>query len=655
MSVLKNAFLVIILVQLQFQSNESLLRHPSGTERSVEKHLTDCLVSILKSHYPKMPPISVQTPISWLKFFRRIKSHNLLDLYGENVLQSLHNNFVPHRSISSEGDSSLVKKTSKVTEVHVLLLSGSTKWVQFSLARSMIQRITEEMHNPKARVIFATGTAPDTVLEQKLTAMKLMQMAWSNARFADAIVLMPDLISSSSVEFNVFGWQLRDQKDECLREVTRAKLLDRWSSDEEKFLKGVELFPPKLMKHMNQCEINAFLIQMPPMHRSSRKGVIAGPYFKVFCLLEELLNVELFIQGNTNMETDFVFPVLYGNGDSQSDCRRTYPYLKDDVTWLVPGPVQVPQWQSLVRIFNPTMWLPVTVVFVLGLVTFWVIENTDQNRNKLSFVQLALNTLCTYLAIGITYKHFKLLPLLFFALWLMYCLQIYTAYQSALIGFLLNPGYIPPIRSYSELTQSGLERLAMISAVGLDESQAQSYAYRRCPSTIFCLRRTIDERDAAILYYRSVTQITSLTREINIVPIEDNVDTVYLSIYSLSGGCILHGYLETLLGRLFDSGILHMWTQDTLQEAISTLRALQINVKNVVLTLSHLQGAFFLFVLGSIISCIAFLVEILLKHNRGMQFYEQYCKDIVKAFREKTWGSIKISKCKIINCKHQKK
>ena len=68
-----------------------------------------------------------------------------------------------------------------------------------------------------------------------------------------------------------------------------------------------------------------------------------------------------------------------------------------------------------------------------------------------------LDTLRSILGAAIYFNPQGYLSAFFFVLWLFYCLQINTAYQSSLMGFLTNPGNLPAVTTLEELDNSGLD------------------------------------------------------------------------------------------------------------------------------------------------------------------------------------------------------
>ena len=130
-------------------------------------------------------------------------------------------------------------------------------------------------------------------------------------------------------------------------------------------------------------------------------------------------------------------------------CPHTYPHFSKDITWYVPVH-QIPRWQGLVRVFHPLMWLLVTIAFLLGSLTFLLFDKCHANINP-NATEFLMDILQTHLAIGIIRRFASKPANLFFLLWLFYCLLIYTAYTSELIGFLGNPGTYRLVNNLEEL------------------------------------------------------------------------------------------------------------------------------------------------------------------------------------------------------------
>ena len=148
------------------------------------------------------------------------------------------------------------------------------------------------------------------------------------------------------------------------------------------------------------------------------------------------------------------------------ECVFTYPYFKLEVTWFVPSGAPFPRWESIIRAFNFTTWCLIGISLMFGILMFWsfaILSNILKETNldtRLS--RYWMNSLQSLLAMNINYELRGAVPVIFFTLWLFYCLQIYTLYQASLIGYLLNPGELPPIKNVKELEESELKKFTMM-------------------------------------------------------------------------------------------------------------------------------------------------------------------------------------------------
>jgi hypothetical protein len=83
------------------------------------------------------------------------------------------------------------------------------------------------------------------------------------------------------------------------------------------------------------------------------------------------------------------------------------------------------------KIFNPTFWLLVLLIYILGSVTFWTLANTltigEDTAAFSDVVLILMHTLSMLLSGSVNKKPTHTQYQLFFMMWSFYCLQINIA------------------------------------------------------------------------------------------------------------------------------------------------------------------------------------------------------------------------------------
>jgi hypothetical protein len=305
----------------------------------------------------------------------------------------------------------------------------------------------------------------------------------------------------------------------------------------------------------------------------------------------------------------------------------TVPHFTGAATWFVPSEREIPRWQSLVKIFSPTFWLLVLLVYVLGSITFCALPN-DPARGEgtaalRDVVMTFMHTLSMSLSVAVSRKPKRTQCQLFFLLWSFYCLQIDTAYQSSLIGFLTNPGHLPRIKDVDGLLESGIE-LGIQSGLEKyfdDVSDPRNKrilkSYTECDATDIdvCLSRMAYEKNLAVAGGRNGIEFYGHTKYRRngkplYEPLKDNIQQGHMVVYLWKNSVLLQR-TNSIVFRLQNSGLIDKWLHDLRRKFSRHFSYATINDGLCVLTLAHLEGAFYLLLLGLLVALITCFLEII--------------------------------------------
>ncbi|KAK9512062.1 hypothetical protein O3M35_000571 [Rhynocoris fuscipes] len=315
----------------------------------------------------------------------------------------------------------------------------------------------------------------------------------------------------------------------------------------------------------------------------------------------------------------------------------THPYLNSIITVLVPKPHQLPEWMIPVNTFRPSIWIAVIIsLAVIVISLYFVNKYTDiivpkelkvKSFSSWSGVTLQaigmalLQPPGTRLPFGSPLRRFFTLSEVFFLLFT-------TIYSAALASILTVPAYYPAIDDGRQLYESGIHWVS--------SHDAWVYSIRNASEPY--LRGLVDRFEAhdtetlkklakkdgyafpiEIMTGGHVTQQEHLSEEM-ISGLHVMKHELYgsPSVMILRKGSPYTEYFTSLIHRCIDGGLLLYWESYVTVKYLSTRlqTALQLSKSSaheltepVKLKLDHVQGAFIVLFLGTIIALIVFIIE----------------------------------------------
>ena len=200
-------------------------------------------------------------------------------------------------------------------------------------------------------------------------------------------------------------------------------------------------------------------------------------------------------------------------------------------------------------------------------------------------------------------------------------MQIYTSYQSTLIGFITRPGTYPPIKDLAQLQESGIELGTILrfshgflaDKMGiLEEWRYGKAVYCGNLNYYKCFDRVAYNRDLAVLVDRTVYYSWYLARywvhgEPLLVPLDEDVNESYLTFYFKKESPLLKHFSKTLT-RFQEAGIVDKWLIDIRDNFIKFSSRGKKN-RPVQFKLTHVQSPFFLLIFGLCLAFFAFCIE----------------------------------------------
>ncbi|PSN35995.1 Ionotropic receptor 912 [Blattella germanica] len=584
----------------------------SDSEDSLETVLSECIVKISSTYFNPNLPLTIQASNTWhYPYEQNFKR-------GEIFLQMLsQENFVP-RVIVGHKFSMVLDKIDKIGSI-IIFLPYVNNDREGMLVLEMILASIHKSRKKNSQIIIGAMTIYEEFEVRKRNAKPLLIVA--NAKLSDnAIVLFPypSPSNNSSYHVDVFGWLPEEQKT-SIAQIDNVKCMDTWIGETKSFLNNFYLFPIKALTDMGRKVVNVAMNDFFPFcfqdHRMAK-----GSFFFVLMWFCEKYNCRVKNTGIID-SVHIVFPTIYEPRYESLGCEFTHPQFSTQLQWFVPSGTEIPRWQSLVRTFSGMMWVFVAVVFATGVSIFFLIESCWCDVFDLvGNLDTALTTVTlTHLGLGVSYKCTGLVTCLFFTLWLFYCLLINTAYQSALLGQLISPGEYPPIRSHEELMAANIKlKTTFYFTLGRDSFWVDKIRkYEFCHLTE-CFVDVERHKDQAVLSDRYLGMKEAALRidvqgKHQVLEMPDLEGTMYFLANVRLGSCIFRGALEKEIQRLESSGIIKHWNELFLKE-FQELNARQEISFLFSFSLNHLQGPFYVLLIGLVFALVVFVSETLLHH-----------------------------------------
>ncbi|PSN34944.1 Ionotropic receptor 494 [Blattella germanica] len=590
--------------------------HPLDSVTPVEDSLSRCIAKVANEYFNRDFPTALFIP------YREYESHSYISTNYSHVdflVKSLHQR-IDHSLVMLDYHNNPQSLQQKVKlRSYVIILSGEVS-LYYNMAFKVIFEIYEIAKNmsPSGRLLIATTGSPNK--ERTLLLWQFFNMIWKILQIFEAIILLPEIESVAAEDvIALYKWFPDEQDDPCQLFLNRFITVVYWITEISIFLYNFELFQNNTITDMRGCVFNITVERFHPLTEVEGNKLGFGLMNYQLLILLKALNLRMNVNPrNFSSVPNLKLPdLLIFDGDNHlllnNDCVATYPYFIENLKWLVPAGAPVPRWKRLMKLFNPLMWFCVVTTFISGSITSWLL--LKQSHQSLTYISALLDTLLTYVAAGVSDRYKGTVASTFFLLWLFYCLFINTAYQSALISFLNDPGQEQPIKSFKELQNSGLHLISLIMFPNaeVEEIQQINNNYEKCDN---CLEMIAQNRNTAVLlpeYHVNFAIFQFYDSEINtflIRIINESMYTLYFTMSSFTHGCLFFKRMEQVVHRTWSSGLIMRFIQH-IQFNVRRTGLEFFNSDPYVITLSHLQGGFFFLTSGLFLSVTVFLLEIM--------------------------------------------
>jgi len=505
----------------------------------------------------------------------------------------------------------------------------------------------------------------------KRLAEDIVAELWTS-RIVNSVVLIPHTqvdthLATHPVNIlDAYIWFPYHATGKCSHDK-HVTLHDRWVWDVRgsgHFLHNACLFPPKIPNDLQGCPFTVSTFEVPAfiMKRSTSKvdkeSIIyeEGVEIQIVSVLAKTTNSSIkyrvpppdggnwgFDVGNGTWNgvtgeiargySDIGMGTLWYRCHLVKEIECLRPYLIDKVTWYIPCATSYPRWLSLTRVFKLSLWFAFVTAYVVVSVVMWkVVKITSiistkakQNQAYTSLPKCMLNFWAIILEESASNypPDVAAIRAVFFG-WVLYCWAVNTVYQAHLTSFLIDPGLQHQLSSEDEILTSGIE-YSTETGIVLFYSVLNGTRFKDMNYTgdVDLAQARVAEGTLAFLWSKFPVEynIALKYKNANGVPsicmIKDEFTFNLVTMIVPKGFPLKLKYDQVLLA-LIQAGLIDWWWEH-LKYMASLEGARKFGSppgEYKVLTLKHLQSAFYFLLIGYAMSVLLFLIELSCQHHK---------------------------------------
>jgi hypothetical protein len=638
---------------------------------AVQQHMASCVRTIALRHFPTGRPVSVSIPSDELQTTNSSQSEDNQHMVSY-VLREL--NDMMRWPILIFTSNILTDDTSdEVIIPHsyiIFLWPQQDESIYDTIQTQMQNQQDSPSWNPGAKfLVVVTGhdSEPHTSV-----ARHICEILWEIGKISSIVVLIPNSSQVSTLshtslmaveETKTFDlYTFFPYKPGNCGKVTDIIIIDKWHLEQNgSFQRNTNLFPPKIPQDFMGCPIRVSSIGFQPFvnlkssHKRQDGSIlydVAGTYVEYFLIPMKKMNLSAkFLSPKLDPSPDAFMELLADQIDGVSDIIigfvplfpivaipetvYTVPHSCALFSLFVPCPPRVYKTGKLFSTFTFPVWLTLALAFLMTSATFWCLENKSRRSNsKISRITTSTflpvyNAWAILLAVSVpkmpkTWTHRFL-----FLFYVCFCFAMVTVFQTFFVSYLVEPGLGEKITLPEEAVASDLIYAYhpmldfFLNALDYNRYKVDLPESRRleCLDLVECTKRLIIQRDVMIInayfyvkYIASLIGISDYTKGICHI---DESFTLYVTFLLQKGSPFLDG-MNRLVRQCLESGLYEkLWADTHLRALVQSMGKNELLQENTgtffAFEIHHLSAAFFVLIVGNILSCIVLVLEIIHK------------------------------------------
>ncbi|PSN39372.1 Ionotropic receptor 922 [Blattella germanica] len=638
MKIISIMYAIMLFVKLP-ETAFSSLNIPSSIS-SLETEFVNCILEICRQHSTKFQGLVVTSEYLILRKSGKLGNSHPYEFIAENLLYEINNS--QNLTIISN-----VERNS-----NPILCFGNSYFPDYNnvLGIFIIDTIDPEENfyalffammsclfwrNPDSFFIIVDmrGDIPPGSHET------IFSYLWNPIKAVNVIIVH---VHYKSPTIAVHGWIPSKNINYTNWKITSTSILNYYnmSSSNEKghFFYDTDIFPPK---QINDFQGNTLVVKPDPnieplifqnMDENSTFLSFTGPLIYFLETVSTRYNFKiLFTLDEISSSIGNIYgPFMLTESIKMYNVHNLYPICMGGYLWYVPMCRMLPYWSSIIRIFRFELWMIVLLSYLFTSFTLCLLESKSQrNSSNNSTVStdiaiVLINTMLPLIAHSGNLDFKKSVSTLLFSIWMFYSLQINTAYQSSLVGYLTNPGNLPPLQSIKDLDTSDVDLIMVVQEdsvfdifsgilreLGMTRVNDIKRTYKLGRNLSHFIESgcnvaflAINPENDYVIYTNGFYNGKAL-----FIPMEKEI--MYGNIgFSAKNGRFLYKHLNRIFLRLQSSGIYNKWIQDIYKNGTNK-RAHEYQKNLIALSLKHLEGPFYFLALGLAISSSVVIFEII--------------------------------------------
>ncbi|XP_068223238.1 probable glutamate receptor [Palaemon carinicauda] len=317
----------------------------------------------------------------------------------------------------------------------------------------------------------------------------------------------------------------------------------------------------------------------------------------------------------------------------------TIGFHSEPLSFVTSKPQPLPQWMALVRPYKAYVWAFFVLTVAAAGPVYWLLQRSAGNRH-LSLFNASFHMFASLITQSRQWPQ-KSSVRVYSLFWILFSLVATVSYVCNLTAFLTVPALSPTVDNLEDLSHSSF--VWGINDYGAADYQlfktSKAPLYQRifrgltfCPSLVECVQRTLDRRFAFISWRTYLRDVIAMN-----FTDKNGYTRVYLSResfwpgdigYAMQKGSPLKRGFDRILRRLIEGGFIEKWVTDLIQKhTLETQRMEKIKAGDeegadqenddriLKLTLHHLQGVFFVYAAGMLLSSFALFLELVTRRT----------------------------------------
>lgn len=332
----------------------------------------------------------------------------------------------------------------------------------------------------------------------------------------------------------------------------------------------------------------------------------------------------LLVRGEANFGVNVRF---YRLGQFKTSVEATVTNGRDDICILVPRAGKVTDIGNIFRTFSRYDWIVIAVSWPAYAIIYKFVDTALSRRHNRPR-QTMMTILFDFLAMNLT-QPTNIMPANWLkksiiGFWLVYALLITSMYQSMLSGSLVVLKDLPDINSIEQLDRSHFKLISLprynLQIMDFLRDPHFNTSLRHLPKRVVNVSEKqfyaeINKNNRTVAYankYHISVYIRRTHRENSgevIYNLMKQCPVPYVTVYGLTYGSPYKGRINYIIQQAQEGGLTEKWGRiDQIKEKISQSK-LRGDHELVAFSFHHLRTAFFVFLLGCLVSIGVFLLE----------------------------------------------